>query len=444
MIGPPTTKKRKIRFEVLPSQLRFIESTARSKGFSGPVGSGKTYALCCQALRSAAQNPGRTGLLGAPTFPMLNDATLPTLLDLLEEHSIRYRHLKAENVLTLTGNGSKILLRSLDRYERLRGTNLAWVGIDELTYCNKEAWQRLEARVRDPLATRHQMFASWTPKGYDWVYKRFISPQDRISDHEAILASPAENHLVLSIRPDFYETLKASYDPLFYRQEALGEYLNVQSGRVYHGWSEANEDKTLRYVPSEGIAWALDFNVDPMAAVVAQCFGRRVHVLGELFLRNSDTISMCERFEAAAQPFADAYESANARPLPVTVYGDATGEARSTSSKTDYDLIREYFRSRNRFQLRFDYPSRNPRVRDRVNSVNAMLKNANGDIRIRVHPDCRELITDFLEVSWKNGATDFELDKMSDKTRTHLSDALGYLIWQVAPINGFQRVVTRN
>ena len=112
--------------------------------------------------------------------------------------------------------------------------------------------------------------------------------------------------------------------------------------------------------------------------------------------------------------------------------------------KTDYDLIREYFRSRGQFKLQFDYPRSNPPVRDRVNSVNAMLKNAKGDMRTRVHPDCKELITDFLEVSWKQGALNFELDKVSDKTRTHLSDALGYMIWQVAPINKFERKVTLN
>jgi hypothetical protein len=444
MTSRPMIRKGKPRIPVLPSQIRFLESRARNKGFSGPVGSGKTYALCCQTLRAALNNPGCTGLLGAPTFSMLNDATLPTLLDLLAEHSIAHKYLKSENLLTLLKSRAKILLRSLDNYEHLRGTNLAWVGIDELTYCSKEAWQRLEARVRDPSARRHQMFAAWTPKGYDWVYKRFISPKDQLPDHEAILASPGENHVVLSKRPDFYKQLESSYDPLFYRQEALGEYLNTQSGRVYHGWSEANEDGSLRYVPTEGICWALDFNVDPMAAVVAQFLKGRVHVLQELFLRNSDTISMCERLEQAAQPFAEAYRAANGTALPVTVFGDATGGARSTSSKTDYEMIRDYFRSRVQFQMQFDYPRSNPPVRDRVNSVNAMLKNAGGDIRTRVHPDCKELITDFLEVSWKQGALNFALDKVSDKARTHLSDALGYMIWQVAPINGFQRVVTPN
>jgi hypothetical protein len=96
MTGQPMIRKRKQRIQVLQSQLRFLESGARSKGFSGPVGSGKTHALCWQALRSAAQNPGCTGLLGAPTYPMLNDATLPTLLDLLGEYSIAHKYGKAE------------------------------------------------------------------------------------------------------------------------------------------------------------------------------------------------------------------------------------------------------------------------------------------------------------------------------------------------------------
>ncbi len=439
---PAVIKKRKIRIPALPSQERFFQSTARVKGFSGPVGSGKTYALCCEALRCAAQNPGRTGLLGAPTFPMLRDTTVPTLLDRLAQHGTRYRYIKSENVLTLEASGSRILLRSLDRYEHLRGTNLAWVGVDELTYCASEAWQRLEARVRDPETRHHRMFAVWTPKGFDWVYRRFISPKEKLTGYEAVLAAPGENLAVLSKSPDYYEHLKISYDDLFYRQEVLGQYLNVNAGRVYHAWSEANEDSSLRFVPQAGICWSLDFNVDPMAAVVAQHLNGRINVLAELFLRNSDTIAMCERFENLAQPFLQAYLDANGKPLPISVHGDATGQSRSTASRTDYDLIREYFRARPAFKLDFDYPRSNPPVRDRVNSVNAMFRNARGEIRMRVHPGCRELITDCYEVSWKQGALNFELDKVTDKTRTHVSDALGYLIWQVARIDGFQRQIT--
>ena len=47
--------------------------------FSGPVGTGKTKALCHEAIKLSIKNVGGTGLLGAPTYPMLRDATMATL-----------------------------------------------------------------------------------------------------------------------------------------------------------------------------------------------------------------------------------------------------------------------------------------------------------------------------------------------------------------------------
>jgi hypothetical protein len=48
--------------------MRFHESNARFKGFSGPIGSGKSQALCQEAIKLSYLNPGRTGLVGAPTY----------------------------------------------------------------------------------------------------------------------------------------------------------------------------------------------------------------------------------------------------------------------------------------------------------------------------------------------------------------------------------------
>jgi hypothetical protein len=62
--------QRNIEYDPLPSQKLFHECPARFKGFSGPVGSGKSQALCQEAVRLAYQNPGRMGLLGAPTYSL--------------------------------------------------------------------------------------------------------------------------------------------------------------------------------------------------------------------------------------------------------------------------------------------------------------------------------------------------------------------------------------
>jgi hypothetical protein len=59
---------RRIEYDPLPSQKEFHELDARFKGFSGPIGSGKSQALCHEAIRLSYINQGRMGLLGAPTY----------------------------------------------------------------------------------------------------------------------------------------------------------------------------------------------------------------------------------------------------------------------------------------------------------------------------------------------------------------------------------------
>lgn len=156
---------RDIAYKSLPSQAKFHRMEARFKGFSGPVGSGKSQALCHEAIRMTYQNPGRMGLIGAPTFPMLRDSTQQSLFEILRRCDIPFDFNKSENSAVMKETGSKILFRSLDDFERLRGTNLAWFGVDELTYCAEEAWLRLEARLRDPLGRVFCGFAVWIRLG---------------------------------------------------------------------------------------------------------------------------------------------------------------------------------------------------------------------------------------------------------------------------------------
>ncbi|MGA3043871.1 MAG: hypothetical protein ABSF54_24110, partial [Bryobacteraceae bacterium] len=72
-----------IMYLPLPSQKAFHACKSRFKGFSGPIASGKSQALCFEAIRLSYKNQGRLGLIGAPTYPMLRDATQTTLFALL-------------------------------------------------------------------------------------------------------------------------------------------------------------------------------------------------------------------------------------------------------------------------------------------------------------------------------------------------------------------------
>jgi hypothetical protein len=430
----------------LPSQRRFYGSTAQYKGFSGPVGSGKTYALCHEALRAACRNPGCPGLIGGPTYPHLYDVTIPTMVGILEELRMPFRIWEGSRPrIYLKRQDSLIIFRSLENPDRLRGLNLAWFGNDELTYCKAEAWKVLCQRIRHPQAKSLEGFAVWTPKGFDWVYQNFISPKRKLPGYEAVIAGAMENIAVLDVHPEYYESLKAQYDELFYRQEVLGEYLNLFAGACYHAFDEKRcAGERTRFEPNlNGLAWALDFNIDPMASLICQAKGpRRLDVLNEITLSVGTAERMCEAFVATAQPYLQAWRAARGGfPLPVKLYGDASGHARSLVGKTTYAVIEQYFRDVARdFKLEMNPNISNPLVIDRVASVNAMLYNARGEVGCFIDPGCKELITDMFEVSWCKD-NQHEIDKKGDRKRTHWSDALGYLLFRDFQPDAFRRQI---
>jgi len=409
-------RTREIRYKPLPSQRRFHDLDVRFKGFSGPIGSGKSQALCQEAIRLSYLNPGRLGLLGAPTYPMLRDATQATLFEILDGNDIPYDHNKAENTVVMQDTGSRMLFRPVDEFERLRGTNLAWFGLDELTYTQEESWLRLQGRLRDPMAKRLCGFAVWTPKGYDWVYQKFVA--EPVPGYQVVTAPPEENRYLLDQIPDFYERLKDSYDPKFYEQEVMGMYLSMAGGRVYSAFDRNHHIKTIEVNPSRTLYWALDFNVDPMSSVIVQIAGGKVFVVDEIVIRHATTAQACEEFMKRFPHHRS----------DIVVYGDASGNQRQTTGLSDFEMVRDYFKVQTTTEVRYRVPKSNPAVRDRVNLVNRTLLTSGGDINLTVDPKCKELIKDLEQVCFK--ADTSEIDKTRDRQRTHASDALGYLIWQ--------------
>jgi hypothetical protein len=405
-----------LHYDPLPSQRKFHNSKARFKGFSGPVASGKSSALCYEALQLSCVNRGRQGLIGAPTYAMLRDATQTSFFEMLDAENVAYRFNKAENTLTFRDWNSQIIFRPLEDFDRLRGTNLAWFGLDELTYSPEGAWLRLEGRLRDPDAARLCGFGVWTPKGFDWVYQKFVA--DPVSGYSVILARPQENHFLLDKVPDFYDRLKNSYDENFYQQEALGQYLNSRGGLVYHAFERQEHIKKLQVNPRCPLLWALDFNVDPMSSVIVQMEGRTVFVLEEIAMRHASTYDACIEFAKRFPNHASG----------VVIYGDASGNAQQTTGSSDYQIVRDYFKMNYGTRPIYKVPKANPTVRERIMLTNAQLRSASGEVHLFVDEKCKELIKDFEQVSYKQDSN--AIDKEKDRRRTHLSDALGYLLWQ--------------
>jgi hypothetical protein len=112
----------------------------------------------------------------------------------------------------------------------------------------------------------------------------------------------------------------------------------------------------------------------------------------------------------------------------IVIYGDASGSRRQTTGRSDYEMVRQALCNSGHKHVSYKIPRSNPEVRERVNLVNAMLRSAKDETRLLIGPRCKELVMDMEQVVYKQGSS--MIDKDRDSRRTHLSDALGYLLWQ--------------
>lgn len=420
---------RQVEWDPYPSQERFVLSEDRFQGFSGPVGTGKSMALAMRSILMAYINSGRTGTVTAPTYRMLEDTTTQSIMEFCVEKRIPHYYQKADNNLLLLEPMSTIRFRSTDDPLKLVGSNLAWFGMDELTYTKQDAWRRLQARLRDPRASFLTGFAVWTPNGHDWVWRDWIGPK-KIKGFNAILAQPGENRAVLEKNPTYYEDMRLSYDEAFFRQEALGEYIGGGGAIPYHAFDQSLDVEPVKFDPRYPLCLSADFNIDPMCWVIGQRIPGNpdsIAVLQELHLRNANTRQAVEQFIRQTIGF-----TRQQRPLILEVYGDSTGTARDTTGELqgDYDIIFENLARYREYKV-VNKVETNPAERSRIVAVNSAFCNAAGMRRITIDPSCTNLIADLEDCRWatdSHGKTLNYVDE-SNKLRGHMTSAFGYLVW---------------
>ncbi|HEV2456966.1 MAG TPA: hypothetical protein VGS80_01275 [Ktedonobacterales bacterium] len=167
--------------------------------------------------------PYPLGFIGAPTYPMLRDATARAFFDLLPRGAIR-DYSKSEGHLRLV-NGSEILFRSLDEPDHASGVNLAWFWLDEAPLAGYYAWQVLKGRLRQHgYATAG--WATGTPHGRDGFWRDF--EQRPRPSHALFRAATYAN--LHNLPPDYVAEL--SYSGAFLQQEVYGLFVAFE-GLVY-------------------------------------------------------------------------------------------------------------------------------------------------------------------------------------------------------------------
>ena len=152
-----------------------------------------------------------------------------------------------------------------------------------------------------------------------------------------------------------------------------------------------------------------------MATLVAVQTMTGLHVIDEICLYSSNTDEM-------VQEVRNRYPTQH-----ITCFPDPAGVQRKTSAggRTDISILQNA-------GWNVKFKPRHPLVRDRVNAVNSLLLNSNGDSRLLIDPKCKELIKCLTRFSYKEGT--LIPDKNGTKDYSHFPDALGYGVDYMFPV----------
>jgi len=259
-------------YQPQPHQLRFHTLPHRFRAFIAGIGAGKTLAGCAEALRVAVSIPTESiGMILAPTYPMLRDATMRTFFSVCPEELIATVFKSQMTVLLRTG--AEILFRSADDPEKLRGPNLAWVYLDEAAMMPRRAWEIAIGRLRREPG---KAWITSTPKGRNWIYDLFVlNPQP---DYGLVRASTFDNAY---LPPELTESLNATYIGKFREQELFAEFVGFE-GLVYENFAPDLhvQDRQAEWRSTvAGVDWG--FNNPGVILVIGQDGDGNYHVLDE-------------------------------------------------------------------------------------------------------------------------------------------------------------------
>jgi PBSX family phage terminase large subunit len=368
------------QIELSPVQMQFVRCSDRFTAFIGGIGSGKTYAGCVKDLVHGSR-PGALGLVVAPTYPMLRDATLRTFHEIAGDAVENFN--KAEMVARIRGGG-EILFRSADNPDRLRGPNLHFCHIDEGALCPPGTWEILIGRLRAD-GQAGPCWITTTPNGRNWLY-------NRRADLRIFRARTADNPY---LAPEFVESLVKAYSGEFARQELEGEFISME-GLVYPMFKQ--ETHVMERPESEFHTWylAMDEGYTNPAAIllIGEDSDRRLHIRREFYERGKlqkDVVAQAGAWNTEYRCSLAAVDAAAAGLI---------------ADLNDAGIYAE---------------PRKGRVLDGITAVQALLKiQGDGRPRLSVDPGCVNTIDEFESYIWKDGKDE------PVKTNDHAMDALRY------------------
>jgi hypothetical protein len=366
---------------------------------------GKTH-LSVRELCKAARLPEKEVWYVAPTYKQAKMIVFKKLRKKLQD--LRWvSKINETNMSFELKNGSTISLKGADNYDSLRGVGLDFLVMDEFADIDPEAWfETLRPTLADKMGSA--LFIG-TPKGMNWA-KDLYDMAAEYPEEWASFQYTTEQGGNVSIAE--IEAARRSLDSRTFNQEFRATF-ETFSGRIFYAFDRKYNVKAYTDPLPRELHLGVDFNIDPMSAVIGVKTGNTMHIIDEFKIYGSNTEELVEEVKTRYPGHT------------IIAYPDPAGAQRKTSAggKTDHTILRTA-------GFTVKAPHSHNAVRDGINAVNAKLLSSSGFTTLFFDPKCKYAIECLEKQTYKEGTSIPDKDSGFD----HMNDALRYMVDYLFPI----------
>lgn len=408
-----------INLPLTEPQEEFVYHDAPRPALVAGLGAGKTHGGIVRLISMMLQNKRLDTAYYMPTYDLLRLRVLPGVESTLSQMGLRYQTNKSEYTVSVKGYG-KMILRSFDRPQRIIAYEVGHSVIDELDTVKRDVAAEVYRKIveRNRQIDNGSVGIVTTPdQGYSgFIYQKWgKNPEPGY----VVINAPTSSNPTL---PDDYEqNIRDNYDPILADVFIRGHFVSLSRNKVYHFY-DRQKHYTDREITDDDkrLNVSIDFNVGGCCATTWVEENNMPHAVDEFVSHNTNEF---------IHNLEKRYSQKN---RIITVYPDASGKASSTNAAASDIAIIEGA------GFRVDAPNKNPFIRDRINSANALFAHN----RIRINSDkCPELV-DALEIQGYDANGDPEKFKEHPSV-DDWTDSAGYLLnqrYSVNRITNFRRI----
>lgn len=316
-----------------------------------------------------------------------------------------------ETELSITlKNGSTISLKGSEDPDKLRGTSLSYVVIDEAAECKlEELWGEV---VRPALADQQggALFIG-TPKGKNNTFYDLFTQASDAKDWATFQYTTLDGGFVTA---EEIESARADMSERQFSQEFMATFQTESNLVAYAFARDQNVYLDQDYTPNTDIIHiGMDFNVNPSVCSIMTRENDKLYAIDEILMYSSNTNEMAEEIKRR-------YPRSK-----IFVYPDPSGSQRRTSAngQTDHTILQNA-------GFIVKAPRRHDPVRDRINAANARLCSADGHLHAFIAKSCKYTIESLEKHSFKQGTMIPDKESGYD----HMFDAWSYCLAYLFPL----------